>query len=54
MHLGQRVECEECKKFIQIVGTFETFKRLCRACNDKVDGESIPNRNNAGREKIFL
>ena len=26
MHLGQRVECGECKKFIQTVGDYETLK----------------------------
>ena len=53
-NLGQRVECGECEKFIQIVGNYETFKWLCRACHDNVYGETIPNRNNAGREKMFF
>ena len=26
MHLGQGVECGKCKKFIQIVRNYETFK----------------------------
>ena len=44
----------ECDKSIQIVGNYETFKWLCRACHGKVDGKSVPNRNNAGREKIVF